>query len=92
MKRVAVAVVMALALGVCAAEWFDAGISGYTQWPSDGSDFPVVGEGTWHGTTNATLVRKDGQSRLSVFTRGDADVLSFGPKSSRTLPRIRYSR
>ena len=56
-KRIVCSVALALTLGVGAADWFDAGISGYTQWPSDGSDFTVAGAGTWSGTANATLVR-----------------------------------
>ena len=55
MRRAVCSAVLALALGVGATDWFDAGISGYTQWPSDGSDFTVAGAGTWSGTANATI-------------------------------------
>ena len=69
-KKLCIVAALALTLGVGAADWFDAGISGYTQWPSDGSDFTVAGAGTWSGTANATLVRTNGLSRLSVLTDG----------------------
>ena len=79
-KRTILATVfMALALGAGATDWFDAGISGYTEWPSDGSDFPIAGEGTWTGTENASLVRTDGQSRLRIMTETLSDALVFGP-------------
>ena len=62
--RIVLSAFLALALGAGAADWFDAGISDYVQWPSDGSDFLVPGAGTWTGTSNATLVRTNGLSRL----------------------------
>ena len=79
-KRTVLATVfLALALGVGAADWFDAGISGYTQWPSDGSDFPIADAGTWTGTENASLMRADGQSRLRIMTESLSDALAFDP-------------
>ena len=76
---------LALTLGVGAADWFDAGISGYTQWPSDGSDFLVPGAGTWTGTANAKLVRTNGLSRLNLFTEGADDALIFGPEVAKDM-------
>ena len=35
--RIVISAFLALALGAGAADWFDAGISDYVQWPSDGS-------------------------------------------------------
>ena len=84
--RIVISAFLALALGVGAADWFDAGISGYTQWPSDGSDFTVAGAGTWSGTANATLVRTNGLSRLSVLTDGVGDALAFESEVARVSP------
>ena len=84
-KRIVCSVALALTLGVGAADWFDAGISGYTQWPSDGSDFTVAGAGTWSGTANATLVRTNGLSRLSVLTDGVGDALAFESEVARDM-------
>ena len=83
--RIVLSAFLALALGAGAADWFDAGISGYTQWPSDGSDFLVPGAGTWTGTSNATLVRTNGLSRLSVTPRGEGDALAFGPEVAKDM-------
>ena len=84
-KRIVCSVALALTLGVGAADWFDAGISGYTQWPSDGSDFTVAGAGTWSGTANATLVRTNGLSRLSVLTEDAGDALAFESEVARDM-------
>ena len=43
--RIVLSAFLALALGAGAADWFDAGISDYAQWPSDGSDFLGSPEG-----------------------------------------------
>ena len=67
-NRIVFSAFLALALGAGAADWFDAGVSGYTQWPSDGSDFLVPGAGTWTGTANAKLVSSNGRSHLNVMT------------------------
>ena len=83
--RIVISAFLALALGVGAADWFDAGISDYVQWPSDGSDFLVPGAGTWTGTSNATLVRTNGLSRLSVTPRGEGDALAFGPDVAKDM-------
>ena len=84
-RTILVTVFLALALGVGAADWFDTGISGYTQWPSDGSDFLVPGAGTWTGTANAALVRAGGQSRLRVMTDNLSDALVFGPDVAKDI-------
>ena len=84
----AAAAALALTLGVGAADWFDAGISDYAQWPSDGSDFTVAGAGTWSGTANATLVRTNGLSRLSVLTDGVGDALAFESVSPEGLTPV----
>ena len=83
--RIVISAFLALALGVGAADWFDAGISDYAQWPSDGSDFLVPGAGTWTGTANATLVRTNGLSRLNLFTEGTDDALIFGPEVAKDI-------
>ena len=84
--KVVFAAFLGAALGAGAVGWFDAGIAGYTEWPSDGSDVPVAGAGTWSGTANASLVRADGQpSRLQIVTEGFADALAFGPDVAKAL-------
>ena len=84
-RTILVAFFGALVLGAGAVDWFDAGISDYAQWPSDGSDFLVPGAGTWTGTSNATLVRTNGLSRLSVTPRGEGDALAFGPEVAKDM-------
>ena len=84
-RTVFATVFLARALGVGATDWFDTGISGYTQWPSDGSDFAVAGAGTWTGTASATLVRTNGLSRLNIFTEGVGDALTFGPEVAKDM-------
>ena len=44
----------AASLFAVAETWFDAGVSGYDDWPSDGSDKVVDGVGRWTGTTNTS--------------------------------------
>ena len=83
--RIVISAFLALALGAGAADWFDAGISDYVQWPSDGSDFLVPGAGTWTGTSNATLVRTNGLSRLSVTPRSEGDALAFGTEVAKDM-------
>ena len=53
-----------LVFATCASalEWFDAGIGGYEEWPTDGSDHIVVGTGTWLGTYGGSLGTTDYQS------------------------------
>ena len=83
--RIVISAFLALALGAGAADWFDAGISDYVQWPSDGSDFLVPGAGTWTGTSNATLVCTNGLSRLSVTSRSEGDALAFGTEVAKDM-------
>ena len=83
--RIVISAFLALALGAGAADWFDAGISGYTQWPSDGSDFLVPGAGTWTGTANAKLVSSNGLSRLNVMTHAPEDALAFSPEVAKDM-------
>ena len=59
-KAVCCAVLAALAFGAGAAEWFDAGIAGYSSWPSQGQDFSVSGVGTWTETSLASRSLEDG--------------------------------
>ncbi len=58
----ALAASAALAVRADLAPWFDAGVSGYANWPSDGSDKLVVGQGTWSGTSSASLATGEGGS------------------------------
>ena len=84
-QRIVISAFLALALGAGAADWFDAGISDYAQWPSDGSDFLVPGAGTWTGTANAALVRTNGLSRLNVMSSGVGDALAFEPEVAKEM-------
>ena len=72
--------VLFLAASAGAGEWFDAGISGLSSWPVDGSDKIVEGQGTWMGTTNATLVN----SLLKVDTETAGASLAFDPAVHKT--------
>ena len=71
MKRLLSALALLGALGAHAdpSPWFDAGISGYASWPSDGSDKVVEGQGTWTGTAGATL--DAGRHVLQIQAPGD---------------------
>ena len=84
-NRIVFSAFLALALGAGAADWFDAGVSGYTQWPSDGSDFLIPGAGTWTGTANAKLVSSNGLSRLNVMTHAPGDALAFSPEVAKDM-------
>lgn len=76
--RASFAAAFAAATLSASAAWFDTGIAGYESWPTDGSDLAVAGQGTWTGTTNATL---DAQAHaLSVATRGE-EQLAFAAAS-----------
>ena len=60
--------------------WFDAGVSALEDWPSDGSDRPVLGVGTWHGTEFAEL---DVSNRVLHVMAPTGSELSFEPRSAR---------
>ena len=57
-----------------AATWFDAGVSGYEDWPSDGSDLAVQGAGTWSGTASASLFAGADGSRIGVDAAADSPL------------------
>ena len=57
-----------------AATWFDAGVSGYEDWPSDGSDLVVQGAGTWSGTASASLFAGADGSRIGVDAAADSPL------------------
>ena len=73
-----------------AAPWFDAGVSGYESWPSDGSDLTVQGAGTWSGTASASLAAGAGGSRLSVDADAEAP-LGFTAAVSKSIAGDRPS-
>jgi len=79
-RQYVLAGVLFLAASAGAGEWFDAGISGLSSWPADGSDKIVEGQGTWMGTTNATLVN----SLLKVDTETAGASLAFDPAVHKT--------
>ena len=79
-RQYVLAGVLFLAASAGAGEWFDAGISGLSSWPVDGSDKIVEGQGTWMGTTNATLVN----SLLKVDTETAGASLAFDPAVHKT--------
>ena len=73
--RRAIAAAMAMsAFAASAAPWFDAGVSTYESWPSDGMDKVLTGVGTWRGTESAQLAGGEGGSRLKVETDGSAPL------------------
>ena len=82
-RQYVLAGVLFLAASAGAEEWFDAGISGLSSWPVDGSDKIVEGQGTWMGTTNATLVN----SLLKVDTETAGPKLGTPPSILRKRPR-----
>ena len=67
-----------------AAEWFDAGISGYGQWPADGSDVVVRGEGTWSGTASAYIKGSAPAARID-FSQDGEDLLVFTPAVAKSV-------
>ena len=73
--RRAIAAAMAMSAFVAtAAPWFDAEVSTYESWPSDGTDKVLTGVGTWRGTESAQLAGGEGGSRLKVETDGSAPL------------------
>ena len=60
--------------------WFNAGVSSLQDWPSDGTDKPVIGVGTWQGTEFAELDTSNHVLRVMAPT---GDALSFVPRSAR---------
>ena len=56
--------------------WFDAGISQYNDWPSDGSDKIVKGHGEWKGTSNATF--DPNRKTLDIVSTANSS-LDFNP-------------
>ena len=62
------------------ANWFDAGIGDYVDWPSGGADKVIEGVGTWRETANAVLEREAGVSWLSSVGR---NAVRFEVDSSR---------
>lgn len=62
----AMAVVFAVFQTQAEDSWFDAGISGYTSWPDDGTDVVVEGVGTWSGTRYAELTGEGGAKALQI--------------------------
>ena len=67
-----------------AAEWFDAGISGYGQWPADGSDVVVRGEGSWSGTESAYIKGSAPAARID-FSQDGENVLVFTPAVAKSV-------
>ena len=56
------------------APWFDAEVSTYESWPSDGTDKVLTGVGTWRGTGGAKLSSGEGSSRLNVDTASETPL------------------
>jgi len=91
-NRLLSVIAIVLSCGSLSAEtsdWFDAGIAGYTDWPTDNSAKIVEGQGVWTGTENATLV----EHRLKVDSQVGASALVFGPavQKSLTTATLTYS-
>nr|MCR5839522.1 lamin tail domain-containing protein [Kiritimatiellia bacterium] len=94
------AVLSAVAVGIVSyanatiSPWFDAGISNYDSWPTDGSNVSIAGQGTWSGTTNATLeasspkalaVNTDGEGRLTFTAETQVDAAASNAVYSATM-------
>ena len=82
--------VLAASASAFAAPWFDAGVSGYESWPSDGSDLTVQGAGTWSGTASASLTAGAGGSRIGVDAEG-ASPLGFTAAVAKSIADDRPS-
>ena len=94
------AVLSAVAVGIVSyanatiSPWFDAGISNYDFWPTDGSNVSIAGQGTWSGTTNATLeasspkalaINTDGEGRLTFTAETQVDAAASNAVYSATM-------
>ena len=94
------AVLSAVAVGIVSyanatiSPWFDAGISNYDSWPTDGSNVSIAGQGTWSGTTNATLeesspkalaINTDGEGRLTFTAETQVDAAASNAVYSATM-------
>ena len=67
------------AADVAEAPWFDAEIAAYGEWPDDGSDMSVPGQGVWRGTSGAALKETAGGGKyLAIDTSGE-EPLGFEP-------------
>ena len=64
--------------------WFDAGISGYADWPTDGANVTVAGQGVWTNTQYAAL--NAAEHRLEVVSSDEVqDGLEFDAATRRRL-------
>ena len=85
-KHVVAIVVMSFATLCANAEtlWFDAGISGYADWPTDGANVTVAGQGVWTNTQYAAL--NAAEHRLEVVSSDEVqDGLEFDAATRRSL-------
>ena len=82
MKKLLLTALCALALSATAATapWFDAGIAGYEAWPADGSDKVVANQGTWSGTSGATL---DAVNHVLNIDAPEGTTVAFTPTASK---------
>ena len=74
----------AFAAAATAAPWFNADVSEYDSWPSDGSDKVLTGVGTWSGTGGAKLSPGADGSRLVIDTPTEAP-LGFGAAVTKSI-------
>ncbi len=77
--------IVSLAFCAHAVEWFDADISGYASWPTDGSAVTVTNAGTWTGTENAVLAPSNGLARLRLNATDHHAPLRFTPAISKSF-------
>ncbi len=81
MKRIlTILLSLALPAAALAADWFDAGIAGYEAWPTDGSDKVVENQGTWSGTSGATL---DAVNHVLNIDAPEGTTVAFTPTASK---------
>lgn len=87
-RCVAAAVAMSFATVLQAEpmKWFDAGISAYEDWPTDGSPKVVEGEGVWTNTQYATLNTDEKRLEMQASSAGEGDpTLAFNAAVRHTL-------
>ncbi|MGN0847183.1 MAG: hypothetical protein ACI4RA_07345, partial [Kiritimatiellia bacterium] len=67
--------------------WFDAGVKGLADWPTDGRDKVELGMGTWRNTDTALLGGAEGARALRVGATAERP-LEFEPVAGRDAERV----
>ena len=89
LKRLSAIAAAVVPLCACATQWFDADISNYDSWPSDGSnkvvEYQGVNQGVWTNTTYAELKGEEGRKWLSFNTLDGGRGVIFESTEPRDL-------